>query len=94
MIQGVHLGGEAEKPRTIVQVDKGIVGIFIALDIGEAAAKLNRLLDVVIALIHSLAFLLGESKRREDAEANCNPEPRPEPAEIPSFVCASHASSL
>ena len=53
VIDRTHFQGEIEKPHARTQIFKGVVGVFIAVDLAGAIAEFNALVDVVSARIDS-----------------------------------------
>jgi len=58
VIERIHLRGESQQARPLLQVHEGIVSLRVAGDARESPAELNRLLHVVIALLDALLFLV------------------------------------
>src|ERR1700747_1806572 len=57
MVEGTHLGREIQQPRPFLQIHQGVICLLVSRDMSEASPKLNRLLDVIVALIDSLLIV-------------------------------------
>jgi hypothetical protein len=74
MVEGTHLSREIQQPRPLLQIDHGVVRLCVSGDGSEAPSELNRLLDVVVALLDSLLFVgLREDRWRQQQPAERKP---------------------